>query len=225
MSSQDPIPGPDQAFDTLQGILVAAVILKAIDWDIPADVVTELTDAQTPWTTTWAIAKNKQNSTQQEREAKDDARIAYTLVLRPFIQKWIYLNKSMSNADVEYCGLKPRDNTRTPATLAEQPVASVKRGIANQLLPSCNKIDGANYYGCIMVIGAALPEGTFLSADGKLVFEGNAGPTPKIVFDLNQQREKKFSGLQHDETYYFYFYAVNSAGVSPLSEGISIVCW
>jgi hypothetical protein len=121
-------------------------------------------------------------------------------------------------------GFVPTDITKTPAVKAGQPVVTVKRGIAGELFASCEKIAGVIYYGCIMTIGAALPDGVFLTPDGKLAFEGTPGTT-RMAFDLTKQREKHFTGLTHDETYYFYFYAVNAAGVSPLSEVVSIVCW
>jgi hypothetical protein len=122
-------------------------------------------------------------------------------------------------------GFVPTDVTKTPAVKPGQSVVSVKRGIGGELFASCAKVTGVTYYGCIMVAGQPLPEGAYLTPEGKLIFEAIAGPMPGLVFDLTRQREKQFSGLTHDVTYYFYFYLVNTAGVGPLSEVVSIICW
>ena len=233
MAKFDVIPDSDSDFDTLQAILVAAVILNAAGWNIPPTEITKLTDKQTIWAAAWLIAKDKQNSTSAQKKAKDLARKNYEKVLRPFIQKWIYRNESMDAAAVEECGLKPRDTGHTPATKPAQPVGSVKRKGVGALTASCALIDGAKHYGCIMTENGPLPDGLTLTPDGKLVAQWNKNNNmnmaqPQITgiqIDLTDQRVKNFAGLTHDATYYFYFYAVNAAGVSILSEVVSIVCW
>ena len=232
MATQEPLPAPDSDFDILQGILVAAVIAHAAAWNIPAAEITKLTDKQTIWAAAWLIAKDKQNSTSAQKKAKDLARKAYQKVLRPFIQKWIYRNESMDAAAVEECGLKPRETGHTPATIPAQPVVTVKRGTLGELIPSCVAVPGAKHYGCIMTENGTLPEGLILTPDGKLVAQWDNKnmnmAQPQITglqIDLTEQRIKHFTGLKHDATYYFYFYAVNAAGVSILSEVVSMVCW
>ncbi len=114
-----------------------------------------------------------------------------------------------------------------------QTVVTVKRGIAGELIATCEKLVGAKHYGCIMTEGALLPEWVVIDANGRIVLETNnpmAGPTPgptptSVQLDFTEQREKHFLNLTHDVTYYFYYYAVNAKGVGPLSEVVSMVCW
>ena len=54
-----------------------------------------------------------------------------------------------------------------------------------------------------------------LNQQGQLII--NAGQTFRILHDLNNERKKKFTGLTKGTDYFFYFYVVNSGGVSPLS--------
>ncbi len=111
-----------------------------------------------------------------------------------------------------------------------QCVAEVKRGIAGELIPSCEKIDNAKHYGCIMTEGAPLSDTSIIDSDGRLIWTITPGVPPVIPFasiqiDFTDQPVKHFLNLKHDVTYYFYFFAVNSAGVGPVSEVVSMVCW
>jgi len=106
----------------------------------------------------------------------------------------------------------------------EQCVVEVKRGIAGELITTCEKIDNARHYGCIMVAGAVLPAGVVIDGNGRVVLPAGTLPNT-LVFDLTDQRKKNFTDLVHDTTYYFYYYAVNAKGVGPLSEAVSMVCW
>lgn len=130
--------------------------------------------------------------------------------------------------------------TKTPGETVKpgQTVVTVKRGIAGELIATCEKLVGAKHYGCIMTEGAALPDWVVIDASGRIILETNnpvpgpmPGPSPgpaspaSVQLDFTDQREKHFTNLTHDVTYYFYFYAVNSKGVGPLSEVVSIVCW
>lgn len=117
-----------------------------------------------------------------------------------------------------------------------QTTVTVKRGIANELISTCALLEGAKHYGCIVTEGAPLPEDIIIDGNGRIVWSANSspspgpgplpGPTPTRVFlDFTDQREKHFTDLVHDTTYYFYYYAVNAKGVGPLSEVVSMVCW
>ena len=234
MATPDILPASDSDFDTLQAILVAAVITHAITWNIPAGEITKLTDKQTIWAAAWLIAKDKQNSTTAQKKAKDLARKAYAKVLRVFIQKWIYRNESMDAADIEECGLKPHDTSHTPATKPEATTVKLERGATSELISRCLAIKGAKYYGCIMTEGAPLPDNFFITPDGRIIapvgkpLSGGMESGSELTgfqIDLTSQREKHFTGLKPGSTYYFYYYVVNSAGVSPLSTVVSIMCW
>ena len=230
MSSIDVLPAPDHEFDTLQGILVAAVTLKLIPWDIPATELAKLTAKKTIWDAIWLIAKDKQNSTSAQKKAKDVARAGYSKVLRPFIQKWIYRNENMDDSDIETCGLKPRDPNHTPANIPDKPVVKVKHGASAELISSCPAVPGAKHYGCIITEAAAIPDWLAISADGRIVIDMDSippspGPEIKsIICDLTDQRVKHFKGMKKGATYYFYYYAVNAAGVSELSDVVVVDC-
>ena len=120
-----------------------------------------------------------------------------------------------------------------------QCVVTVKRGMAGELIATCQPIVGAKHYGCIVTEGGLLPEWFTITADGKIIIDdskfkpnpnlnANSDPEPRITaiyFDLTSQREKHFTGLKHDATYYFYYYAVNASGVGPVSVPVSMVAW
>jgi len=110
-----------------------------------------------------------------------------------------------------------------------QTTVTVKRGIAGELISTCEKIENAKHYGCIMTEGAPLPDFAVVTGDGKIIFPIDGSPAPggpvSVQFDFTDQREKHFTNLKHDVTYYFYYYVVNATGVGPLSEPVSIVCW
>ena len=71
------------------------------------------------------------------------------------------------------------------------------------------------------------PDGRIIAPIGKPLSGGMESGSELTGFqiDLTSQREKHFTGLKPGSTYYFYYYVVNSAGVSPLSTVVSIMCW
>jgi hypothetical protein len=111
-----------------------------------------------------------------------------------------------------------------------QCIVEVKRGIANELIASCQVIDNARNYGCIVTEGAPLSDTNIIDASGRLIWTIDPLAPPvipfaSVQFDFNIQRVKSFQGLKHDVTYYFYFFAVNATGVGPVSEVVMMVCW
>ena len=225
-TKDDIIPSSDADFDTLQAILVAAVALNAVAWGIPAGEITKLTDKQTIWDAAWLIAKDKLNSTVAQKTAKTLARNNYEKKLRPFIQKWIYRNELMDASDIEECGLLPHDASHTPATKPDAVTVTVKHGQWEELISSCSSVPKA-IFGCIVTEGAPLPPWLTITPDGKIVFIKGSDPVPQydsIRIDLTTQRVKHFTGLTRGSTYYFYYWVVNAAGVSPLSEPTMVVC-
>jgi len=120
---------------------------------------------------------------------------------------------------------KERGETSKPG----QGTVTVKRGIAGELISTCELVNEARHYGCIMTEGAPLPEWVVIDGNGRIVWENTPDPGPdapvSIQLDFTDQRTKHFLNLKHDVTYYFYYYAVNAKGVGPLSEAVSMVCW
>ena len=131
-------------------------------------------------------------------------------------------------------GFVPTKGGHSPATKPVQCVVTVKKGITGELISTCAPVPSAKHYGCIMLEGGQLPDGVVINADGRVVWQSK-DPQPNmnqqdtkitgVWVDLTDQREKHFTGLKHDAVYYFYYYAVNAAGVSQLSEVVSMVCW
>lgn len=229
MAKRDVLPDGHQEFDTLQEIIVKAVTANAATWQIPVAEIAKLTAKQTIWNSSWAIAKDKQNSTTAQKKNRDIARGEYEKVLRPFIQKWIYLNENMDGADVEKCGLKPRDTNRTPVALPDAVTVKLTHGETREIIANCPVQKTAKYFGCIMTEGAPLPKNFTVSPDGKIKgLVKLLADTPAITdvqIDLTDKRKKYFAGLKPGSTYYFYFYVVNGSGVSALSAPVSMVCW
>ncbi len=97
----------------------------------------------------------------------------------------------------------------------------LKHGAGGQLLLACKNIEANMYYGCIISEGVPLDERVRMEA-GKLIIP--KGLTTAIQIDETKKRKKSFVGLTPLVTYYVYFFARNSAGVSQLSAAQAIVC-
>lgn len=117
--------------------------------------------------------------------------------------------------------------------------AIITRGGAGELFAEVPKVDGAVYYGCIVIAGGPMPASVTLNASGQLVATAqnnpnpnpNPDPTPEpapgsiiAMVDVTKSRKKRFLGLHTGTVYYFYFYAANANGVSILSEVRSLSC-
>ncbi len=132
MSSIDVIPKKDTDFETFQSVFYAAVNTNQVAWGLPAADITSMGIQQGFWAAAWLIAKDKQNCTSAQRKAKDLARADYEALIRPFIQKWIYRNPLMDDAEVEQCGLRPRDRIRTKVPVPDAiPLVEVLPGSSN----------------------------------------------------------------------------------------------
>lgn len=122
-----------------------------------------------------------------------------------------------------------------PAVPAVPTFKELVRGPSHELFAECNKVTGADYYGCIMVQGQPLPSEVSMNRLGQLVGVSLQNPSPPNPFepsngsiiaaiDLNKGRRKHFVGLVKGVEYYFYFYAGNATGVSALSEAQVLMC-
>jgi hypothetical protein len=111
------------------------------------------------------------------------------------------------------------------------------RGSSGQLYVECDKQQVAVSYGCIMSVGGQLPPDVIMNASGQLNFPSNTPPTPPPPInpmvtdgptggsiDFNTSRRKLFINLTPGVTYYFVMFAINAAGVGPISEPESIMC-
>ncbi len=82
-----------------------------------------------------------------------------------------------------------------------------------------HKVEGANYYGILLIEANLLPEGTSF-INGVLILP--AGTNPTIIFDVSQQRVKTFTNLKVNTEYNAYAFSGNSNGVSALSVATPI---
>lgn len=146
-----------------------------------------------------------------------------------------YVN-TVANGDaavIELAGFLATKGSGNKKNKPGQPTGvELNRGISRELVSNCPVVENAEAYGAILVAGNPLPPGIVITDGGQIIYDGNSspmpgpmpGPTPgSIVFimDLTKGRKKKFSNLQIGTTYYIYYWAANSAGVSVLSEGVS----
>lgn len=129
-----------------------------------------------------------------------------------------------------------KPSTSTAPVPAAPLLRTLSRGSTRQLIAECKPVSSAEYYGCILIQGTPMPPVLTFNGNGQLVAvaESNTPPNPNeykpepgsiiIAIDFNKSRRKQFAGLIKGVEYFFYFYAVNATGVSPLSEPFSIVC-
>ena len=106
-------------------------------------------------------------------------------------------------------------------------------GVTGEMFGECGSITGDVFYGCILIAGQPLPEGFAINNAGQVIIMNNngggAGAPGKpsgvmLVLDLNKTRKKHFTGLTKGVEYYVYFFAVNNAGVSQLSQVVVLMC-
>jgi hypothetical protein len=126
------IPAKDAEFDSFQQNLVSQVTTNMVLWNITAVALGVLTPLQTAWDAAWLVAKIKVNRSPAVIAAKRQARSAYEAALRNFIQASIYRNTAMNDGDIELCGLRPYDRTRTPMPVPTTlPIVNLQRAPGN----------------------------------------------------------------------------------------------
>jgi hypothetical protein len=128
-------------------------------------------------------------------------------------------------------GFVPTKGNISQANPPTQPqLVTITRAVPGTFVTECAVVEGADSYGGLLT-AELLPPGTGINANGQIVSNDNgvAGPaapattpgTVRFIADFNKGRKKIFSGLQIGSTYYMYYWAVNAAGVSILSEPVS----
>ncbi len=129
-------------------------------------------------------------------------------------------------------GFVPTKGSTSSVVAPVQPSGiTLVRGIQGELVAECAAITDADSYGAVLT-SEPLPVWFVIDGFGQVVIEQGAtpGPIPPAapspgsiggILDLTKGRKKKFSNLQVGVTYYVYFWAMNAAGVSPLSNAVS----
>ena len=217
----DPIPASDAEFDTMQANAVTYINghLAALGLGpLPPDAdVTAMNTAQTDWNTKYPAHITAQAGAQGAREAKDDSRAAFTVILRRLFNR-LQVSSAVDDAEREAIGLTVRDVTRTPvAAPTSRPKLTgdtsqrlrIGVGFTDETTPD-SKAKPAGVRGCeIWVkIGGAPPtdlsECTFLSTDSRTPYPAD------------------FDGEDSNQTAHFIGRWVSTRGdVGPLSETLS----
>lgn len=148
--------------------------------------------------------------------------IARTALMGGLDKMAIYVD-SVANGDANVIilsGFEPTSGAggatlaKTKATAPQ--TVKVTNGVSTgEIDAECESFGTGHHYGCIVSEGQALSASTKLNAQGQLMIDPNQ--THRIILDLNSDRKKRFTGLTKGTDYYFYFYVVNTGGVSPLS--------
>ncbi len=122
-------------------------------------------------------------------------------------------------------GFEPTKGNANNANPPAQPIGvTLERGSSRELIADCTPADGVIFNGAILVADEELPVDIIISDGGQIVVDENGPVTPtaaasgiKFILDLNKARKKSFKNLQVGTTYFVYFWASNTAGVSILS--------
>ena len=122
---------------------------------------------------------------------------------------------------IQLAGYTPTKTGDTKAVVPAAPVIEkiirVGKGTLN---PVCKTSPGADSYGCL-ILDKPTTDG-LIFIDGMLIVNDDfKGEFRHIV---TKGRSKTFTNLKSGTEYWFFFYAINSAGVSGFSAGASEVC-
>jgi hypothetical protein len=214
----DYIPSNDAEFDIWQGNLIEVASANAESWGIPADTVTAAKAKQTTWVSAFAKASNKQNRTQADVIAKNEAEEDYVKTLRALVQQWLARNPKVSDADRVRMDIPVRKSTNTPVPPPESfPVGTVDFSV--RLQHTISFFDQASAH------SNAKPEGV----SGCEVYLKVDGDAPKSVDEMNFQGTcsaspfvLKFDAAKAGKTAYYWLRWVNRKGeAGPWSTTIS----
>jgi hypothetical protein len=128
-------------------------------------------------------------------------------------------------------GFVPTKSSVSASTPPAQPQqVTITREVPGTFSTDCAVVEGADGYQALLS-RELLPATININASGQIVDMddsmpggGSASPatsTLRFIIDLNKARKKTFSSLQIGTTYYVYYWAINAAGVSILSEPVS----
>lgn len=126
----------------------------------------------------------------------------------------------LTEAIIILAGYTPTKVSDSKAVVPAAPaVKSIEQGASGTLQVEAEAVSGADYYGCLITEFPLEPN------KGVIFFEGNIIVEQlNLRLELNKSRKKKIMNLRPKTEYWFYFYAGNSAGVSPLGPPSSRVC-
>lgn len=170
-------------------------------------------------------------------ESRDELDISKAALMTGLDTMSTYVT-GVANGDPAIIGLggfEPTKGSITDVTPPTQPqgVTLNRTNVLGELVSDCDAISNADIFGALLVANNPLPVDVIINGVGQIILpaEGSGpmagttpGQTPGMspgIVDLTKSRRKKFSGLQVGVTYYIYYWAINAAGVSVLSEAVS----
>jgi len=122
MKRKDYMPENDELFNNLQNNVYEAAKANTEEWLIPLELLTGLNLPRTRWLGALAKSRNPETRTSAVTQEKNDAKRAYTAILRPFIQGQLMHNSKVTDADRRAMGLPVYDRTPTkPPVPASRP--------------------------------------------------------------------------------------------------------
>lgn len=141
----------------------------------------------------------------------------------------------VDNDMILLAGFTPTKTGETKSVIPPPPGGiTLSLGITGEMFSICDAITGETFYGSILVAGKPLPENFSINNAGQVIIMGDkTEPTTTVtevkegvtfILDLTKQRRKHYRGLTKGVDYYCYYFAVNSAGVSPLSGPVVLMC-
>lgn len=126
----------------------------------------------------------------------------------------------LTEAIIILAGYTPTKVSDSKAVVPDAPVIkNIEQGPTGTLQVEAEAVSGADYYGCLIT------EFPLDTNKGVIFFEGNIIIEQlNLRMEVSKSRKKKIMNLRSKTEYWFYFYAGNSAGVSPLGPPVSRVC-
>jgi hypothetical protein len=113
MIRRDYMPVNDGEFDTLQNNVYTTSARNAAQWLIPSVVIAGLDAPRARWNAAITLYNSPKTRTSAVTQEKNDAKKAYTAVLRTFIQGQLRHNDRVSDGDLRSMGLSVYDYTPT----------------------------------------------------------------------------------------------------------------
>jgi len=179
---------------------------------------------------------NKYAAFKAHTETKAEMEIAKDNLMTGLDTMSTYVN-SVANGDpniIGQGGFIPTKGSSSQQNPPLEPIGvTLNRSGAGELVSDCAVMDGAEYYGAVLSQNPI--QAGILIVNGQIVFNTGDAATPPgtvtvaasgtAIADLNKARRKKFIGLTPGTTYYIYYWAGNTAGVSPLSQPVSFLLW
>jgi hypothetical protein len=110
--AKDYIPRPNAKFDAFQQNIAKTVVANADDWQIPAEDVTELSDASVEYGKRYKAISNKETCTTSQRSAHNNFRTDYEKQLRKFVNRFLRDNAKVSHSQLVGMDIKVRGKKR-----------------------------------------------------------------------------------------------------------------